>query len=388
MKVLHLISSGGMYGAEAVILNLARGLRDGPHECALGVFSNTSNPNVQLHEIALREGLESHLILCQGQMDREAVARIRELAARTGADVVHAHGYKADSYAYVALRERGVPLVSTCHTWYDTDLLVSLYGRIDRFVLRKFARVVAVSDEVRQRLLKAGVREEKIRLVRNGIDLRQFDGAGPARREGSATYRTLVVGLVGRLAWEKGVDVFLHAAAHVLVEAPETRFVVVGEGPDREKLEQTIDALNIRESVEMLGHREEMASLYATLDVMVSSSRQEGLPVAVLEGMASGLAVVATAVGDVPTVVVDGRTGVLVPAEDAELLAAGIVDLLRDSEKRRRLGDAARQLIEEEYSAARMTADYLRVYEEAIAEVKSNREGRARCSSASPGGAK
>jgi len=135
--------------------------------------------------------------------------------------------------------------------------------------------------------------------------------------------------------------------------------------------------LNIRESVEMLGRREEMASLYATLDVMVSSSRQEGLPVAILEGMASGLALVATAVGDVPKVVVDGRTGVLVPAEDAELLAAGIVELLRDSAKRRRLGGAARQLIEEEYSAARMTADYLRVYEEAIAAAKQGREGRS-----------
>jgi glycosyltransferase involved in cell wall biosynthesis len=107
--------------------------------------------------------------------------------------------------------------------------------------------------------------------------------------------------------------------------------------------------------------------VYASLDVMVSSSRQEGLPIAVLEGMASGLALVATAVGAVPTVVEDGRTGVLVPAENAELLATGIADLLRDPAKRRRLGDAARRLMEEEYSAARMTEDYLRVYEEAIA---------------------
>jgi len=86
---------------------------------------------------------------------------------------------------------------------------------------------------------------------------------------------------------------------------------------------------------------------------------------------------VATAVGAVPTVVVDGRTGVLVPAADAELLAAGIKDLLRSPEKRKRLGGAARQLIEEEYSAARMTKDYLHVYEEAIAAVKQGREGRS-----------
>jgi glycosyltransferase involved in cell wall biosynthesis len=373
MKVLHIISSGGMYGAEAVILNLARTLRDGPHRCALGVFSNSASPNLHFHEIALKEGFDSHPIPCRGRIDRTAIASIRELVDRTGADVVHAHGYKADLYVYFALRGMGVPLVSTCHTWYDTDLFVSIYGMADRYVLRKYTRVAAVSDEVKQRLLKAGVGEDKIRMVRNGIDLSPFDGAILAHREGRAADRALVVGLVGRLAWEKGVDLFLEAAAEVLVEIPETRFKVVGEGPDREKLERSIDRLNIRESVNLLGHREDMPSLYASLDVMVSSSRQEGLPLAILEGMASGLALVATAVGEVPKVVVDGRTGLLVPAQDVGSLAAGITELLHNPEKRKRLGGAARQLMEEEYSAARMTADYLRVYQEAIAAMRRSR---------------
>jgi glycosyltransferase involved in cell wall biosynthesis len=387
MKVLHLISSSGMYGAEAVILNLARTLRDGPHRCALGVFSNSANPNHQLHETALKEGFESHLIPCRGQIDRTAIASIRELVDRSGADVVHAHGYKADLYVYFALRGRGVPLVSTCHTWYDTDPWVSIYGIADRYVLRKYTRVVAVSDEVKQRLLKAGVGAGNIRMVRNGIDLSPFDGAILAHGEGRAADRAPVVGLVGRLAWEKGVDLFLEAAAEVLVEIPETRFKVVGEGPDREKLERMIDRLNIHESVTLLGRREDMASQYASMDVMVSSSRQEGLPMAMLEGMASGLALVATAVGEVPKVVVDGRTGLLATALDAGSLAAGISELLHNPEKRKRLGCAARQLIEEEYSAARMTKDYLRVYEEAVATMKYGR-GRVEPSETRKGSAR
>jgi len=387
MKVLHVISSGGMYGAEAVILNLARTLRDGPHRCALGVFSNSASPNLHLHEVALKEGFDSHLIPCSGRIDRTTIASIRELVDQTGADVVHAHGYKADLYVYFALRGMGVPLVSTCHTWYDTDLFVSLYGMADRYVLRKYTRVVAVSDDVKQRLLKAGVGEGKIRMVRNGIDLSPFDGAILAHLEGRAADHALVVGLVGRLAWEKGVDLFLEAAAEVLVEVPETRFKVIGEGPDREKLERLIDRLNIRESVNLMGRREDMASQYASMDVMVSSSRQEGLPLAILEGMASGLALVATAVGEVPKVIVDGRTGLLVPAQDAGSLAAGIMELLHNPEKRKRLGGAARQLIEEEYSAARMTADYLRVYQEAIVAMKYGR-GRTEPSAARQGSAK
>ena len=367
MKVLHVISSGGMYGAEAVILNMSRMLAEQGHRSVVGAFSNSSNPNLQLHEAAAREGLESHLIACSGQVDRSTIAAIRGLAAETGADVVHAHGYKADIYSYLALRGRGVPLVSTCHTWYDNDLMVTLYGRLDRMVLRGFERVVAVSDEVRQRLLKAGVRADRIRTVRNGIDLRPFDRAAPSLRGDDPR---LVAGLVGRLSWEKGVEIFLAAAARVLAEFPGVRFVVVGEGPDREKLELLLDELKIRGSAELLGRRDDMPAVYASLDLMVSSSRQEGLPMAILEGMASSLPLVASAVGEVPGVVEDGATGLLVPAEDAERLAEAILDLLRDGEKRRRFGAAGRRRIEQEYSAARMTADYLRIYGEAIAAVR------------------
>jgi glycosyltransferase involved in cell wall biosynthesis len=367
VKILHIISSGGMYGAEAVILNMSRMLNEGAHSSILGVFSNTTNPNLQLHEAAAREGIESHLIPCQGQVDRTAIASIRELASRTKADVVHAHGYKADMYVYFAFRRSRIPFVSTCHNWIDNDLTVSLYGMADRFVLRNYAAVVAVSAEVKQRLLKAGVRENKIHLVQNGIDLRKFDNASPSLANRSSSERSPIVGLVGRLGHEKGVDIFLRAAALALVDYPSAKFVIAGDGPDLEKLNLLIDELKIRDSVSMLGRRDDMPSVYASLDILVSSSRLEGLPMTILEGMASRLPLIATPVGDVPTVVLDGRTGILVPSENAEALSARIVDLLRHPEERERLGAAARKLIEDEFSATRMTTDYLFVYENATA---------------------
>jgi glycosyltransferase involved in cell wall biosynthesis len=355
-----------MYGAEAVILNMSHTLNQGAHSSVIGVFSNSANPNLQLHEAATKQGIESHLIQCNGQIDRTVATSIRELVARTDTDVVHAHGYKADIYTYFALRNSKTPFVSTCHTWYDNNPLVTLYGVADRMVLRNFAEVVAVSEEVKQRLLKAGVREGKIHVVRNGIDLRPFDAATPSLR-GNSGDQPPIVGLVGRLSVEKGVDIFIRAAALVLAELPSTRFVVVGDGQDRHKLESLIDELKVRENVSMLGRRDDMPSVYASLDIMVSASRQEGLPIAILEGMASSRPLIATPVGDVPTVVLDDRTGMMVPPEDPSLLAAQIVALLRDSAKRDRLGAAARKLIEDEFSADRMTADYLKVYESAIA---------------------
>jgi glycosyltransferase involved in cell wall biosynthesis len=371
VKILHIISSGGMYGAEAVILNMSRTLNESSHSSVLGVFSNSANPNLQLHEAAAREGIESHLIPCNGQIDRTVTASIRELVARTGADIVHAHGYKADIYAYFALPGTGPPLISTCHTWYDNSPLVTLYGIADRLILRNYAAVVSVSTEVKQRLLKAGVSKDKIHLVRNGIDLRPFDDALPSLRNGPPGSNPPIVGLIGRLATEKGVDTFLNAAAQVLAELPFTKFVVVGEGPDRAKLESLIDKLEIRDSVSMLGRRDDMPSVYASLDIMVSASRQEGLPIAILEGMASRLPLVATSVGEVPTVVLDGSTGVLLPPDKAASLASAVVALLRDPVWREQLGTAARKLIEDEFSADRMTGDYLRIYEQAVAGRKT-----------------
>ena len=378
MKILHIISSSGMYGAEAVILNLSRILKERGHENLLAAFSNSSNPNLELHERAQAEGIESHVIPCSGQVDRTVVTAIRDLASRIGADVVHSHSFKSDVYVYPALRRTKIPIVATCHTWYDTDPMVTLYGKIDRLVLRGFVRVVAVSEEVKHRLLKAGVAAEKVSIVRNGIDLRPFENAKPSLGDRGPSDEMPMVGLIGRLSWEKGVEIYLLAAARVVAKFPYVRFVVVGEGPDRDKLEQSIDQLNLRSHVTMLGRRDDMPSVYASLDIMVSASRQEGLPMAILEGMASGLPLVATTVGEVPTVVQDGRTGILVPPEDPARLADAIEQLLRDSARRIAMGAAGRQLIREEYSANRMADDYLKVYQEAVACVLQQSGGETR----------
>jgi glycosyltransferase involved in cell wall biosynthesis len=364
MKILHIISSGGMYGAEAVILNLSRTLKEASHASVLAVFSNSANPNLQLRDVAMREGIECHVISCEGQIDRKVVTSIRDLVAKTKPDIVHAHGYKADIYVYFALRNPSTALVSTCHTWYDNNLALTLYGVADRFALKSYAAIVAVSEEVRQRLVKAGVRKDRIHMVRNGIDLRPFTNAQPVLRNDTSS-DVPIVGLIGRLSVEKGVDIFLRAAAQVAAVLPATKFIVVGEGADRSKLESLIDELDIRKHVSMLGQRDDMPSIYASLDMMVSSSRHEGLPMAILEGMASSLPIIATPVGDVPTVVMDGRTGLMVPADDPALLASSIIALLQNPDRRKLLGTTARKLIEDEFSAERMTADYLRVYHEA-----------------------
>jgi glycosyltransferase involved in cell wall biosynthesis len=373
MRVLHLISSGGMYGAEAVILNLSSALNAGDeNRSLLGVFSNTAHPNLQLHHAALKAGVESHLIPCRGQIDRSVPATLRQLVRQTQADVVHAHGYKADVYTYLALRSTQTPLVSTCHTWYDNDLMVRLYGILDRWTLQRFDGVVAVSPEVQRRLLKAHVRRDRIRLIQNGINLAPFSAAKRFRELGHDQDAPLRIGLVGRLSREKGVDIFLRAAAELVRQRPATRFSIAGDGPDRATLEQLIVQLGLGPSAFLLGRTDDMPGFYSSIDVLASASRQEGLPIALLEGMASGLPIVATSVGAVPQLVRDGETGLLVETENPAALASAMLRVVDDPLLRQSLGDHARRLIADEFSADRMAAEYVELYRHVLAERNRN----------------
>lgn len=366
MRVLHLISSGGMYGAEAVILNLSHALRAGGDESVIASFENAS---LQLHERALAQGLGSVLVPCQGQVSPATVRAIRDVVREQRVDMLHAHGYKADLYAWAALRRAGVPLVSTCHTWYDNDLALRVYGMLDRRVLRGYARVVAVSAEVEKQLLESGVPADRVRRIRNGIDLAPFATVAAARDR--APEHSLRVGLVGRLAPEKGVDLFIQAARVVVDAMPAVRFQVVGEGAERAALQAQIESLGLQQHVALAGHKEAMKEVYAGLDVLVSASRQEGLPVALLEGMASGLPLVGTAVGEVPTLLQSAsgalETGMMVAPGDPRALADAILTVLREERLRLAMGVNAHALISREFSAVRMAAEYRTVYREAIA---------------------
>ena len=376
MRILHLISSGGMYGAEAVILNLSRTLNEQGHASIIGIFSNSSNPNLQLHERALAEGIESHLIACNGQVDRSVPASIRALAASTNSDLIHAHGYKADVYAYLSLRNSTSPLVSTCHTWYDDNRLVWLYGVIDRQVLRHYNAVIAVSDDVRQRLLRSGVSADRIHFIRNGIDLRPFTNAAPSLRRLAAQPDGLLIGWVGRLTYDKGPDLFLRAIAQLRPDFPNARYLLVGEGPYRPEVERLIADLALSDVVHLLGQRSDMPAVYASCDLMVSSSRLEGLPIAILEGMAASRPWVAASVGATPLAIRNGQNGILIPPEDVDILAASVARMMCSPEDRARMGTLARNLTESEFSAQRMSHEYVSVYENVTAQNR-NAGGRS-----------
>jgi len=173
----------------------------------------------------------------------------------------------------------------------------------------------------------------------------------------------LAIGIVAALETRKGHDVLLHALARLRREGVALRCLVCGDGSRRAQLENLAQTLGIADAVRFLGEQRQVADVLAALDVFVLPSRHEGLGVAILEAMAMSLPVVASDVGGIPEIVDAGRTGVLVPCEDAAALAAAIAALDRDRERARRLGEEGRARVVAEFSMEAMAERYERLYE-------------------------
>lgn len=224
-----------------------------------------------------------------------------------------------------------------------------------RFAYRTAHRVVANSTAGAARLRAERVPEAKIRVIPNGIDLSLFSSPPPRRSR-----RT--VAMVANLREEKGHDVLLRAAVLVRQQVPDARFLVIGDGPLRGSLRQLGESLGLGDTVEFLGHREDVPALLAGSDVYAFPSRTEAFPNGLIEGMAAGLPVVATGVGGILELVTDGRNGLLVAPDDAPALAESLVRLMRDDTLAATLAAAARHTIEQRYSFERMVSHFTDLY--------------------------
>lgn len=363
MKILHLISSEGYYGGENMLVALARALRARGFHCVVGVFHNRHQPHLEIVGPARESGLEVEIIPCRGRADWEAVRAIRRCMERRGIGLLHTHGYKADLYGLLAARGRG-PVVATCHNWTGEGAALKVYGVLDRLALRFFDRVAAVSDPVAQRLRAAGVSAGRIRRIPNGIETARFRNTRPTLAEEIGKGDCLLVGMVARMVEEKGPDLLLRAAQSLASQFPKTLFALVGDGPARGEMEALARELGIGERVIFTGARRDMPGVYASLDLCVLPSWNEGLPLSVLEAMAAGVPVVATRVGSLPEVILPESTGLLIEPGDSGGLSQALARLLADPELRARLARNARELVEERFSAARMAEEYIRVYGE------------------------
>ncbi|HVF28090.1 MAG TPA: glycosyltransferase family 4 protein [Pyrinomonadaceae bacterium] len=311
----------------------------------------------------------------RNSLDVGSAIKLSRILRERRIEILHAHVGRDYTVAALAARKTpGVRLIVTRHVLFPL-------GRVHALTLSRAARVIAVSEAVgralrSQNLFPAG----RLRVIQNGIELCRFNVRGGEVHRGEWRARFgagYLIGTVGELSRVKGQEDFVRAAAVVTREcAVPVHFVVVGEdkspaGEERARLRQMIADLQLADRVHLLGmlDGDDIPSFLSSLDVFVSASRSEAFGLAIIEAMAAGAAVAATATAGASEIVTDRVTGRIVPVGDPSKMAAAILEMLQDDDARRRLALAARAMVIRRYKLDRMIAETERAYCEALEDL-------------------
>jgi L-malate glycosyltransferase len=351
MRILHLDTERTWRGGEAQLLHLAAGLAGRGHVCIV-----TGPPDSPLLKRVEEKGLKTEAVSMPTEWSPSATWRIARILKRERIDVIHMHTSHACTLGGWAARLAGVPVRIVSRR-------VDFSVRSNPFRKLKYQwgvdRIVAISEGVRDVLIKDGLDPARIEVIRSGIDPRPFDPGHPPsepRKEFGIPDPSPVIGCVAHFADHKGHRYLIEAAARVAAEIPDVRFLLVGEGELRPKIELQIKELHLERHVILTGFRNDVPRLLAAMDIVVMASHLEGLGTSLLDAMAMARPVVATRVGGIPEIVMDGLTGRLVPPRDPVALAGALIDLIRRPAERKEMGRAGRERMLSVFSAEAMVA--------------------------------
>lgn len=373
-RVLHLLESGGLYGAERVVLNLAEPMRrDGEFEPVIGCIVQSEDESSALFDEACRRGLAAERLLLRNPRLAIDVPLAARRLRRLGIDLVHSHGYKATVYGSFLRALRPLPMTATCHLWFvrpESPAKMKAMVALEMRLYRRFRTVVAVSDEIRQVLVRTGVSPGRVRVIPNGIPLDAPvlapEDRGRLRASLGAGPDTFLVFNAGRLTAQKDQATLVRAVGALAADGRPVHCAVAGDGELRITLQSLIDANGWGGLVRLLGYRDDMSDLLQAADAFALPSLDEGMPMILLETAAAGTPIIATPVGDVPTLIADGRTGLLVTPGDAAALATALRRLRDDPALAARLRRSARDEVCREHSSAAMYTRYAEVYRQHV----------------------
>jgi glycosyltransferase involved in cell wall biosynthesis len=305
--------------------------------------------------------------LNRGKFDPRTLRDLISVVQDVNADILHLHGYGSTDFGREAGALKGIPRIVHEHTVIEDQ---PAYQTLADAVLSPLTtRAIALSPTVREFMIKRRkIAPEKLECFFYGIPLEDFvpsEGSVIERKQQDLGIRPEepVVACVGRLDTQKGQKYLISAADKVTEEIPEAVFLLVGDGPDRTKLEQQRETLGLTESVIFTGHREDVPDLLAMSDVVALPSLWEGGPITLFEAMSMGKPVVGTPVGLMPEVIEEGHTGHLVPSQEVIILAERLMDLLKNPGRAEQMGREAREVVQE-YRMSNAVEQLTRVYRE------------------------
>ncbi len=374
-RILHLRASNFVGGPEQQLLRHAESERDGAWDILLGTFVGPKEGADFLQIIEARSLAAVSLPADSlGSSFRALVHIIRE--ERIG--LLCTHGYKADILGLLACRIADIPLACFLRGWTGENRKVRLYEAVDCFALRFADRVVCLSGSQAKKLSARSTLAGKIRVVSNAIDVPaigpeiRLRARSDLRERFALPQGCVVVATGGRLSPEKGIGDFLQAISQIHCQFPDVRFLIFGDGILRQQLEHSAHLYGLQSLVTFAGFHRDLRHLLPGLDLLVNPSLSEEMPNIILEGMAAGIPVIATAVGGVEDVVGSEGALRLVPAAKPEILANVIGELLSEPLRAKELAQMGRRRVEQTYSLTEQKAQFHALYQELLFSPKTD----------------
>jgi glycosyltransferase involved in cell wall biosynthesis len=359
---IQLISTGGMYGAERALLELASYIADQGWDSRVVALEGRGATELVQRATAL--GLTAEAFVATGRLALlPMMSRLRQLLRRYPRAIVHSHGYKPDILLFLLGIPRRLACLATCHSWYSETRQLQALEAIDKRVLRGFDHVVAVSGEICEELHASGMSLKKISLISNGITAPSAgeDAKVRVREEFGLPRSAKLIVQIGRLARSKRNDLLVAAVAN-LVDAVDIHVLLVGEGDQSQALAELVKRRGLEDRVHFCGYRDNIPQILAAADLLALTSDKEGLPIVILEAMAMQCAIVATRVGDIPRVLGDGRDAWIVPPNDVRALTEAIRAVFsRPDLAKMRAANAHLEFLRQ-YSRDSMGRRYLEIY--------------------------
>ncbi len=362
--ILYLANSGDIIGGGQIsLLGLLKRLNRGKYHPVVVCPAVGS-----LYDELKRIGVETHIVRMNTLRNLnfllwvKTINRLVQLIKSKKIQIIHSNGSRATIFGGIAARLTKTPLI-----WHVR--IVNSDKLLDRLLARLASKIIVISKAVSRRFNWLKNKEDKIVLVYNGIDLERFKpnvGIRKVRGEISLSSETPLVVTVGRLDWYKGHKYLLEAAEKIVQTLPDARFLIVGDGGYRKRLENQVKQLNLDENVIFTGNRKDIPEILAGIDLFVLSSVSEGFGRAVAEAMACAKTVVATKAGGLSEVVEDGITGRLVSPKNSTALAEAIIELLKDKKKAENMGIAGRKRVEKLFSIERNVKSIEELYEKIL----------------------
>lgn len=362
-RVAAVMSIENVSGPGRQLAAVARELRGRGIEFRVLLLHRRGHPRPPFADYLEAAGIPNTIIADDGPMDIRLPGRAAAVLRSWSTDVVQTHGYKATAVAWaLRLRGRATRWIGFFHGSTTESARACVYHWADRRMLRAADRVVVMSEKHRREFARCG---ERVRVIHNAvIALPEHPSAEEEARIAAIAREATppLVGVVGRLSPEKGVDVFIDACAEVARAGVQFTALIAGDGPQERALRDRCAAHGLESRVKFLGHLHGVDRLYPHLDVLAIPSRSEGLPNVLLEALAADVRVVATSVGAIPEVLRDPAAGTLVPPADVAGMARALTSALTTRQTVREV--AARAETVERFSLARRADAHIAMYGE------------------------